>query len=98
MKACTHVRNQIALGFIKVGIITGSVLGMSGESSYAQPQPLGCNNMPLCTSPILNQLPANFDQRPRLDKAGRTVDAHDGMIVQFGDRFYLYGTSYGLTD
>jgi hypothetical protein len=54
--------------------------------------------MPLCTSPILNQLPANYDQRPRLDTAGKIVDAHDGMIVQFGDRFYLYGTSYGLTD
>ena len=35
---------------------------------------------------------------PRLTVAGDTVDAHDGRIIRFGDRFYWYGTSYGTTN
>jgi hypothetical protein len=31
----------------------------------------------------------------RFDTAGNAIDAHDGMIVQVGSTFYLYGTSYG---
>ncbi len=35
---------------------------------------------------------------PRLDTEGRIVDAHDGCLHKFGDRFFLYGTAYGKTD
>jgi hypothetical protein len=34
-------------------------------------------------------------RRLRFDTAGNALDAHDGEIVQFGDRFYLYGTACG---
>ena len=36
--------------------------------------------------------------QPRLTTAGDTVDAHDGRVIQFGDYFYWYGTSYGRTN
>jgi hypothetical protein len=31
----------------------------------------------------------------RFDVDGNAIDAHDGEIRRFGDRYYLYGTSYG---
>lgn len=31
----------------------------------------------------------------RFDVEGNAVDAHDGEIRRFGNRYYLYGTSYG---
>ncbi len=33
--------------------------------------------------------------RVRFDTKGNAIDAHDGEIVQFGNRYYLYGTAYG---
>ena len=36
--------------------------------------------------------------QPRIDSQGEIVDAHDGRIIQFGDRFYWYGTQYGDTN
>lgn len=36
--------------------------------------------------------------KPRLDEKGQIVDAHDGRVIQFGDTFYWYGTSYGNTN
>lgn len=35
---------------------------------------------------------------PRMDDSGQIVDAHDGRIIQFGDTFYWYGTSYANTN
>tara|TARA_R110002051_G_scaffold63132_5_gene114955 strand:- start:70144 stop:71535 length:1392 start_codon:yes stop_codon:yes gene_type:complete len=35
---------------------------------------------------------------PRLDNEGNIVDAHDGRMAKFGDRYYWYGTSYGNTN
>ncbi len=32
---------------------------------------------------------------PRRDTSGSIVDAHDGCMVQFGGRYYIYGTTYG---
>ena len=37
------------------------------------------------------------NERPRLTVAGDTVDAHDGRVIQFGERYYWYGTAYGNT-
>ncbi|MBB4943342.1 hypothetical protein FHR32_007742 [Streptosporangium album] len=37
---------------------------------------------------------ADGRQQVRFDTAGDAVDAHDGQIAQFGDAYYLYGTSY----
>lgn len=31
----------------------------------------------------------------RVDDEGKPIDAHDGQIQRFGDRYYLYGTQYG---
>jgi hypothetical protein len=36
--------------------------------------------------------------RPRRDTDGNIIDCHEGCMERFGDRFYLYGTSYGDTD
>jgi beta-xylosidase len=36
--------------------------------------------------------------QPRRDVNGKIIDAHDGCLQRFGDRFYLYGTAYGRTD
>jgi beta-xylosidase len=36
--------------------------------------------------------------QPRRDVKGNIIDAHDGCLERFGDRFYLYGTAYGKTD
>ncbi|MFV0505579.1 MAG: family 43 glycosylhydrolase [Bacteroidales bacterium] len=35
--------------------------------------------------------------KPRVDKQGNILDAHDGIILQDGNTFYLYGTAYGRT-
>lgn len=32
---------------------------------------------------------------PRVTQEDKIVDAHDGRLIQFGDTFYWYGTSYG---
>lgn len=32
---------------------------------------------------------------PRRDTDGRIIDAHDGRLMKFGKKFYLYGVSYG---
>ena len=36
--------------------------------------------------------------KPRRDIEGKIIDAHDGCLQKFGDRYYLYGTAYGQTD
>ncbi len=36
--------------------------------------------------------------KSKLDEKGQIVDAHDGRVIQFGDTFYWYGTSYGTTN
>ena len=38
------------------------------------------------------------NSQPRRDVEGNIIDAHDGCLERFGDRFYLYGTAYGKTD
>lgn len=35
--------------------------------------------------------------KSRVDTDGNIVDAHDGRIVKYGNRFYWYGTAYGNT-
>src|SRR6266851_1085629 len=85
MNAGACAAKQGCFSFVSLGLILlWTFLGTLGMRSYA-------------AAPILDQLPANLDQRPRLDMAGNIIDAHDGMITQFGDRYYLYGTSYEQT-
>ena len=38
------------------------------------------------------------NHKPRRTADGQIVDAHDGCLEKFGDRYYLYGTAYGTTD
>jgi hypothetical protein len=35
---------------------------------------------------------------PRLTNENKIVDAHDGRIIKFGDKYYWYGTQYGNTN
>lgn len=46
------------------------------------------------TSTLVN-FRGNGSQAPRVDTAGKRIDAHDGEIAYFDGTFYLYGTSYG---
>lgn len=46
------------------------------------------------TSSTLVNFNSRGDQIVRFDTDGNAVDAHDGQIAQFGDTYYLYGTSY----
>jgi hypothetical protein len=51
------------------------------------------------TTAIYAQQPVVVDNsKPRLDNNGKIVDAHDGRIIQFGKKFYWYGTAYGATN
>lgn len=34
---------------------------------------------------------------PRRDSEGSILDAHDGRLIRFGKRYFLYGTVYGTT-
>ena len=45
------------------------------------------------TSTLVNFTPGGAQQQ-RFDTAGDALDAHDGMIADFGGTYYLYGTSY----
>ncbi len=38
------------------------------------------------------------NEHPRFDTEGKIVDAHDGRVIQFGEKFYWYGTRYGNTN
>lgn len=38
------------------------------------------------------------NNKPRIDANGRIVDAHDGRVIQFGKKFFWYGTQYGNTN
>jgi hypothetical protein len=38
--------------------------------------------------------PVISNRTPRLGTEGKIVDAHDGCLQNFGDRYYLYGTAY----
>ena len=40
---------------------------------------------------------ASNNDAPRRDTDNNIVDAHDGRVVQFGKKFYWYGTRYGNT-
>jgi hypothetical protein len=35
---------------------------------------------------------------PRRDTGGNILDAHDGCLMQFGGKYYVYGTTYGSND
>ncbi|MEO9869407.1 family 43 glycosylhydrolase [Ekhidna sp.] len=35
---------------------------------------------------------------PRSDDSGKIVDAHDGRVIKFGEKFYWYGTQYSNTN
>ena len=41
---------------------------------------------------------ASNNDAPRRDTDNNIVDAHDGRVVQFGKKFYWYGTRYGNTN
>ncbi|MEO1054541.1 MAG: family 43 glycosylhydrolase [Bacteroidota bacterium] len=53
----------------------------------------------MAASICLAQTQVNISNaQPRLDDKGQIVDAHDGRIMRFGNKFYWYGTQYGNTN
>ncbi len=53
---------------------------------------VGCDSNTNSTSITVSNAQA------RLDGEGQIVDAHDGRVIQFGDRYYWYGTAYANTN
>lgn len=51
-----------------------------------------------CDSNIDSTSISVSNAQARLDQDGQIVDAHDGRIIQFGDRYYWYGTAYENTN
>ncbi|MEL6557467.1 MAG: family 43 glycosylhydrolase [Bacteroidota bacterium] len=52
----------------------------------------------LLATPVLSQVSKISNVIPRLDINGQIVDAHDGRVIQFGEKYYWYGTQYGNTN
>jgi hypothetical protein len=52
----------------------------------------------LTTSSLFAQHIKVDNANPRYDVTGKIVDAHDGRIIQFDNKYYWYGTSYGKTN
>lgn len=50
------------------------------------------------TEGMVGQEPSISNIDPKLTLEGAIVDAHDGRVAKFGDRYYWYGTSYGTTN
>jgi hypothetical protein len=38
------------------------------------------------------------NEKPRMTNDGKIVDAHDGRVIKFGQKYYWYGTQYGNTN
>jgi hypothetical protein len=60
-----------------------SAAGIGGAAGFGEPS----------TTTIVNS--DSHGATIRFDTNGNAIDAHDGEIRRFGDRYYLYGTSYG---
>jgi hypothetical protein len=56
------------------------------------------NNEPISRAAIATDSIILSNANPRIDTNGNIVDAHDGRIIKFEDRYYWYGTSYGETN
>lgn len=56
--------------------------------------PAGSSAAPAPSSVTLTNFTASGAQAARVDVNGNALDAHDGQIAQFGNTYYLYGTSY----
>ncbi|MGB3465963.1 MAG: family 43 glycosylhydrolase [Cyclobacteriaceae bacterium] len=54
--------------------------------------------MCLVFSPLRSQVSQISNVNPRYDTNGQIVDAHDGRVIQFENKFYWYGTQYGDTN
>jgi Glycosyl hydrolases family 43 len=49
-------------------------------------------------NPLSAQTYTINNAEPRFTNDGKIVDAHDGRVIQFGNKFYWYGTQYGKTN
>ena len=54
----------------------------------------GAGPVAASTTSTLVNFTASGAQQQRFDTDGNALDAHDGMIAEFGHTYYLYGTSY----
>ena len=87
---------QLAEGEVGGGEVDGGWDGGSGKtisSRLTSPFTKKDDHMSTVTRRVIIE-----NALPRRDVDGNIIDAHEGCMERFGDRFYLYGTSYGNTD
>lgn len=80
-------RRMLAAGLAAIGLV-GSLIGASLLETHQADAAL-----PPYTTTLTNFDP-QARQVTRFDVEGNAVDAHDGDLVYFEDKYYLYGTSY----
>jgi len=80
LKIKTTVKNTFAILSVTVGLLMTD--SITGLAAQD-------SSAPASRATISNRL-------PRRDTDGKIVDAHDGCLHKFGDRYYLYGTAYGF--
>ena len=80
--------NRIDRRRFLVGMGAAATCGMVLTSEGLAAEPSGTKNNRATISNV----------QPRRDVDGNIINAHDGCLERFGDRFYLYGTAYGKTD
>lgn len=74
-----------------VALAPGAAAARAGVPSQPAAHTAGGSEIPSTT--IVNG--GSFGATIRFDTDGNAIDAHDGEIARFADRYYLYGTSYG---
>ncbi len=79
---------------MKAQLILGRGL-LAAALSFVALVEAGCA---VCTGAKVSTGPVISNRQPRRTADGQIVDAHDGSLQKFGDRYYLYGTAYGTTD
>ncbi len=75
---------MFSIGTLIIALLLGTALnlGIGGGAARAD------------TTTTITNFDASGNQVTRYDVNDNAIDAHDGGISQFGDTYYLYGTSY----
>lgn len=78
-------------GRLKRCLATAAFIAMMSSAASPAIAATPSTPTPVIDVHVHNGPPGTF----QLDDQGNAIDAHDGVIQRFGDRYYLYGTSYG---
>jgi hypothetical protein len=93
-------RRRVNRGIVLLlGLLTLLLTAVRPATATTSPTPASPTSAPSTSSSAagsttLTNFTAAGQQVARFDTDGNALDAHDGQIAQFGDTYYLYGTSY----